>query len=367
MKVHQALIPCLFVVGCLAAPVDRPARGGEGGASVDGGSKRDGGPDPRLDGALIRDAGNDAGNDAAVKDAGDLPADEPDAAVDAAVDAEFDATVDAPRDAAPIDPPRSDAAHPADPPDAAPDIEPRHPIPPAPAAGPAVWFDAVVRERFPHDPTAFTQGLAFVDARIYESTGLRGRSTVRIGRLETGEELRRHALAAQYFGEGLTAVGERLVQVTWQSGAGFVYDRATLAPVDEFAYAGEGWGLAFDGQRLILSDGTARLRFFDPMHFAEIGEVTVRDAGRPVERLNELEFIDGEIFANVWLTDRIARIDPADGRVAAWIDLTGLRPPEAQGGDEVLNGIAWDAAGRRLLVTGKRWPVIYSIRLVRRE
>lgn len=355
MKVHQALLPCLFVAGCLAAPVDRPARGGHGGTSTDGGSKGDGGPHPRLDGALT----GDAASDAAVHGAGDVGDGERDAASHAAGDMAGDA-------AAP-EIPRADAAGPTDPPDATPEIEPRRPIPPAPAAGPAAWFDAVVLERFPHDQTAFTQGLAFVDARIYESTGLRGHSTVRIGRLETGEELRRHALAAQHFGEGLTAVGDRLVQVTWQSGTGFVYDRATLAPVDEFAYAGEGWGLAFDGQRLILSDGTARLRFLDPVSYAEIGEVTVHDAGRPVERLNELEFIDGEVFANVWLTDRIARIDPTDGRVAAWIDLSGLRPPEAQGGDEVLNGIAWDAAGRRLLVTGKRWPVIYSIGLVRRE
>jgi glutamine cyclotransferase len=355
MKVHQALLPWLFVAGCLAAPIDQPERADDDGGPVDGGSKGDGGAGPRLDGALS----GDARRDVAVDGAGDLPEGERDAAGDQAVPA--------PGDAAATDPPRSDAESPADPPDAAPDIEPRHPIPPAPAAGPAVWFDAVVLDRFPHDPTAFTQGLAFVDERIYESTGLRGRSTVRIGRLETGEELRRHALAAQYFGEGLTAVGDRLVQVTWQSGAGFVYDRATLAPVDAFAYAGEGWGLAFDGRRLILSDGSARLRFLDPVSYAEIGEVTVRDAGRPVERLNELEFIDGEVFANVWLTDRIARIDPVDGRVAGWVDLTGLRPPEAQDGDAVLNGIAWDAAGRRLLVTGKRWPVIYSIRLVRRE
>ncbi|MCB9544163.1 MAG: glutaminyl-peptide cyclotransferase [Myxococcales bacterium] len=238
-------------------------------------------------------------------------------------------------------------------------------MPPAPTDGPPAWYDVEILARYPHDPAAFTQGLVYDGGLLYESTGLRGESTVRIVRLETGAVLRRHDLAARYFGEGLARVDDRLVQLTWQSGEGFVYDRATLAPIGGFAYAGEGWGLAFDGARLVMSDGTARLRFLDPDSYAEIGDVTVRDAGRPVERLNELEVIDGEVFANVWFTDRIARIDPRDGRVAGWIDLSAIRPPEVRG-DDVLNGIAWDAAGRRLLVTGKRWPVIYAVRLVPR-
>ncbi|MCB9529932.1 MAG: glutaminyl-peptide cyclotransferase [Myxococcales bacterium] len=238
-------------------------------------------------------------------------------------------------------------------------------MPPAPAAGPPAVYDAVVLDRFPHDPAAFTQGLVYLDGLLYESTGLRGQSTVRIEHLETGEVLQRHALDARYFGEGLAAVDDRLVQVTWQSGAGFVYGRADLAPRGGFAYAGEGWGLAYDGARLILSDGTARLRFLDAVGYGELGSVMVHDGATAVTRLNELELIDGELFANVWLTDRIARIDPHDGRVSGWIELAPLRPAGA-GGDDVLNGIAWDAAGRRLLVTGKRWPVIYAVRLVPR-
>lgn len=235
------------------------------------------------------------------------------------------------------------------------------PIPPSPAAGPPARYGYAVRAQWPHDTDAFTQGLVFRDGLLYESTGLRGRSSVRVGRLGEVEPRSRHALEARYFGEGLAVVGERLVQLTWQSGVGFVYDRATLAPVGEFRYGGEGWGLTYDGARLIMSDGTSRLRFLDPRTFAEVGGVEVRDAGVAVTRLNELEYIDGEVFANVWLTDRIARIDPLDGRVRGWVDLTGLRPV---GAEDVLNGIAWDAVGRRLLVTGKLWPTIFEIALV---
>ncbi len=235
-------------------------------------------------------------------------------------------------------------------------------IPPSPAAGPPALYGYRVRARWPHDTNAFTQGLLYLDGLLYESTGLRGRSSVRVGRLGEVEPLVERDLEARYFGEGLAAVDDRLVMLTWQSGVGFVYDRATLAPRGEFRYGGEGWGLTYDGARLIMSDGTARLRFLDPVTFAEVGSVEVHDEGAPVSRLNELEFIEGEVFANVWLTDRIVRIDPASGRVRGWVDLTGLRPA---GAEDVLNGIAWDAAGERLLVTGKLWPTIFDIRLVR--
>lgn len=338
------LLPWLIAVGCGVDPVpadltpDADARPVDGSTApaLDGGS-----PAPTLDGSTT--PALDRGPIHPTLDHGAPTDATPDQAALADATAEPDAT---PADARP--------------PDAAP-----HPIPPAPADGPPAWYDVEILARFPHDPAAFTQGLVYDDGLLYESTGLRGESTVRIVRLETGAILRRHDLAARYFGEGLARVDDRLVQLTWQSGEGFVYDRATLAPIDRFAYAGEGWGLAFDGARLVMSDGTARLRFLHPDSYAEIGEVTVRDAGRPVDRLNELEVIDGEVFANVWFTDHIARIDPRDGRVAGWIDLSAIRPPEVRG-EDVLNGIAWDAAGRRLLVTGKRWPVIYAVRLVPR-
>lgn len=296
---------------------------------------------------------------------------------DAAVDARAAGASDAGHGGPDHDPPRPDAAPEPDPePDPRPDAEPprpdaggpgierppEHPLPAAPADGPPPTWRVLVLERFPHDPRAFTQGLAMVDGVLYESTGLNGQSSVRIVDLDSGAVQRRHDLAARYFGEGLAPVGDTLVQLTWRAGAAFVYDRASLAPQGEHAYAGEGWGLTFDGRRLILSDGTERLRFFDPATFAELGSVVVLDEGVPVLRLNELEYIDGEVLANVWMTDTILRIDPGTGRVIGRLDLRGLRPPEAAGADDVLNGIAWDAERQRLLVTGKRWPVILSIK-----
>ncbi len=283
-----------------------------------------------------------------------------------------DASADGPGD---VEPPRAadgapplDAAAPdAAPPDAAaidggPDARPAdHPLPAVPADGPAPTWTVEVLERFPHDPRAFTQGLALVDGVLYESTGLNGQSSVRIVDLDSGAVQRRHDLDARFFGEGLAPVGDALIQLTWRSQVAFVYDRATLAPRGERRYVGEGWGLTFDGRWLILSDGTSRLRFFDPGTFAEQGAVAVLDGGRPLQRLNELEFVDGEVLANVWMTDVIVRIDPASGRVIGRLDLSGLRPAEV-GREDVLNGIAWDADRRRLLVTGKRWPYIFSIR-----
>ncbi len=235
------------------------------------------------------------------------------------------------------------------------------------AAGPAARAPVlgyVVERVYPHDRNAFTQGLIWLDGVLYESTGLNGASSVRKVQLETGRVLARHDLNNRYFGEGLTAWGSQLIQLTYRSGLGFVYDRATLRQRQTFRYAGEGWGLTHDGQRLIMSDGTAVLRFLDPLTFRQVYELPVHDGGQPVPKLNELEFIKGEIWANVWGTDRIARIDPQSGRVTAWVDLTGLlSAADRTGMVDVLNGIAWDAQRDRIFVTGKRWPKLYQIRV----
>lgn len=220
----------------------------------------------------------------------------------------------------------------------------------------------VVR-RYPHDPGAFTQGLIVRDGFLFESTGLNGRSSLRQVRLETGEVLREVAVENRYFAEGLTDWGTRLIQLTWVSNIAFVYDVTTLRRTNTFTYDGEGWGLTHDEHRLILSDGSPVLRFLDPASFREIGRLTVRDAGTPLEELNELEFVDGRVLANVWRSDRIAVIDPASGDVVGWIDLAGLLPDRQPLGDDVLNGIAHDAATGRLFVTGKLWPWLFEIRL----
>jgi glutamine cyclotransferase len=218
---------------------------------------------------------------------------------------------------------------------------------------------------FPHDPQAFTQGLAYFDGLLYEGTGLIGRSSIRKVRLENGEVLQIQKIDPQYFGEGIAVVGDRLFSLTWQSGVGFIYDRATFLRTGTFTYRGEGWGLTHDGARLIMSDGTAYLRFLDPATQKEIGRLQVRDGGRPVPNLNELEYVKGEVFANVWQTDRIARISPTTGRVTGWIDLQGLlNPRDAARGVDVLNGIAYDAAADRLFVTGKLWPKLFEIEIV---
>ncbi len=223
----------------------------------------------------------------------------------------------------------------------------------------------VVRS-YPHDRGAFTQGLIFRDGVFYEGTGLNGRSGIRKVKVESGEVLQAKPLAPEYFGEGITDWNKQIVQITWQSEVGFVYDLETFEPTKRWTYTGEGWGLTHDDTRIIMSDGSAQLRFIDPATFKETGRVTVRDASGPVERLNELEYVKGEIFANVWQTDRIARISPKDGRVIGWIDLSGLLAPAERSGTDVLNGIAYDAAGDRLFVTGKLWPRVFEIRLVKK-
>jgi glutamine cyclotransferase len=220
----------------------------------------------------------------------------------------------------------------------------------------------VVRS-FPHDPGAFTQGLVYADGEFFESTGLQGESTLRRVELETGRVLQRRALEGQYFAEGLALVGDALVQLTWQRRTGFVYDRKTFDRRRTFSYKTEGWGLAYDSTGgLVLSDGSDRLFVLDPDTFAVLSTLRVTDAGRPVSQLNELEWIEGEIWANVWQTDRIARINPSSGLVSSWVDLTALWPharrtPQA----DVLNGIAYDPAAKRIFVTGKKWPLVYEI------
>lgn len=230
-------------------------------------------------------------------------------------------------------------------------------------------FGYRVLASYPHDPGAFTQGLVYLDGTLYEGTGSAGvgPSSLRRVDLATGAVQARHDLVNEDFGEGIAVVGDRIIQLTWQSHTGFVYDRATFRPLGTFRYPGEGWGLTYDGRRLIMSDGTDRLRFLDPDTFVETGSVQVRDAGLPVDQLNELEYIDGQVYANVWQTDRIVRIDPATGHVTAVIDLAGLLPPaDRQSGQvDVLNGIAYDADGDRLFVTGKLWPKLYEIKLVK--
>lgn len=223
----------------------------------------------------------------------------------------------------------------------------------------------VVRS-YPHDRSAFTQGIIFRNGVFYEGTGLNGRSTLRKVKPETGEVLQVKPLGPEYFGEGITDWKGSLVQITWKNEIGFVYDMNTFERTKTWPYTGEGWGLTHDDTRIIMSDGTSALRFLDPVTFKETGRITVRDAQGPVEELNELEYVKGEIFANVWRTERIARISPKDGHVTGWIDLSGLLTPAERAGTDVLNGIAYDAAGDRLFVTGKLWPRVIEIKLVPR-
>ncbi len=235
----------------------------------------------------------------------------------------------------------------------------------AQAAIPVYGF--FVKHTYPHDPQAFTQGLSFKDGYLVETTGLNGHSSLRKVELATGKVLHEHALAQEYFGEGSTLVGDRIVSLTWTSQIGFVYDLNSFALKRSFAYKGEGWGLASDAHHVYMSDGTPEIRVLDPGTLAEVRRIRVSADGKPIERLNELEMVDGELYANVWGTDVIARIDPASGNVVGWIDLGGLLPPEQRGtssADAVLNGIAYDGKHHRLFVTGKLWPKLFEIELV---
>jgi glutaminyl-peptide cyclotransferase len=217
---------------------------------------------------------------------------------------------------------------------------------------------------FPHDTSSFTQGLVFADGELFESTGLRGESTLRRVDIPTGKTLQRLDVPAEFFAEGLALVGDELLQLTWQARIGFVYDRRTFKQKRTFPIGTEeGWGIAYDGSsRLVMSDGSDTLTFLDPETMAVTRTLRVQDAGRPVSSLNELEWIEGEIWANVWMTDRIARISPATGAVNAWIDLSTLFPAsQRMPPADVMNGIAYDKATRRIFVTGKKWPRLYQI------
>jgi glutaminyl-peptide cyclotransferase len=217
-----------------------------------------------------------------------------------------------------------------------------------------------VLAEYPHDRSAFTQGLEWHDGRLYESTGLAGRSTVRRVELETGGVEQRVELPVEIFAEGLTRVEHRLIQLSWHNGRAIVWDLSSLQPVSEFRYTGQGWGLCHDGRRLIMSDGSDKLSFRDASTFEKIGEVSVTRQGESLARLNELECVDGEVYANIWPTESIARIDPASGRVTGWIDASGLLAPSERPGADVLNGIA-HLHRDRFLLTGKNWPKLFEV------
>lgn len=227
---------------------------------------------------------------------------------------------------------------------------------------PRFYAYQVVAE-YPHDPTAFTEGLLFNNGFLYESTGLNGRSSLRKVDLTTGRTEKSSLVPNEFFAEGLALWDRKLIQLTYKSHVAFVYEKETFNKIGEFHYDTEGWGLTQDGTNLIMSDGSSNLRFLDPKSFAVVRTLAVTDLGTPVENLNELEYVKGEIFANVWKSNRIARISPRDGKVNGWIDLEGLLPQTEGAKTDVLNGIAYDSEKDRLFVTGKLWPHLYEIKL----
>ena len=237
------------------------------------------------------------------------------------------------------------------------------------AQGAIPIYDFVVKNVYPHDPGAFTQGLFYSKGILYESTGMEGRSSVRKVELKTGKVLMKTDMAAQFFGEGITEVNGDIVSLTWTSQVGFVYDKASLKMKQTFSYPGEGWGLANDGKNVLMSDGTSYVRTLKPGTLEEIKRVQITADGKPLDRLNELEWVDGELYANIWGADVIARIDIDNGKVVGWIDMTGLLKPEWKGSQpvDVLNGIAYDKQQRKLYVTGKLWPKLFEIALVKRK
>jgi glutamine cyclotransferase len=226
-------------------------------------------------------------------------------------------------------------------------------------------YGYTVKATYPHDPQAFTEGLFYQDGVLYESTGLNGQSSIRKVALETGKVLQQRDIPSQYFGEGIAPVGKKIVSLTWNSQVGFVFDIDTFQPTGTFQYQGEGWALTTDGKRLYMSDGTQYIRVLDPDTLQVTRRIRVSADGVNVTQINELEWVEGEILANIWQTDRVARIDPFSGQVRGWIDLKGLDrlAGAAQNTDNVANGIAYDAAKKRLFVTGKRWPKLFEIEL----
>lgn len=235
----------------------------------------------------------------------------------------------------------------------------------AQATHPTPVYGYKVVATFPHSTSSYTEGFFYLNGLFYEGTGLKGQSQLLVEDPATGHVLKHLDIPPQYFGEGIVDFGPNLYEWTWQSHIGWVYDRATLRKLATFTYSGEGWGMTRDATHIITDDGTAIIRFRDPKDFHEVRSITVTDQGAPVTELNELEYIHGEIYANVWHTNRIARISPKDGHVIAWIDLTGLLPDVFHLSDEaVLNGIAYDPQHDRLFVTGKQWPTIFQIKLI---
>lgn len=235
----------------------------------------------------------------------------------------------------------------------------------APPATPELFTARAVAE-YPHDPAAFTQGLLVEDGLLYEGTGQYGQSSIRRVDLTTGKVEQTRPLSALFFGEGIAILDGKLYELTWQNQVGFIYDAKTFEPLGNFRYTGEGWGLTDDGAHLILSDGSSTIRFLDPRTFEVVKSIDVRLAGRPLTQLNELEYIEGEIWANVWHDDHIARISPETGEVVGWIDASSVLPPTQRGPEDVLNGIAYDAAAKKIFVTGKDWPKLFEIEVVRK-
>lgn len=217
---------------------------------------------------------------------------------------------------------------------------------------------------YPHNTDAFTEGLSFDNGKLYEGTGLYGESKLRCVELDTGNITQRYSLPDSYFGEGITVLDDKIIQLTWHENTGFVYTKDSFSLINQFHYPTEGWGITTDGKQLIMSDGTATLHFLDPETFNETGTVEVHDVSGPVREINELEYVKGDVYANVFGQERIAIIDTQTGQVKAWVDVTGLRSPTDSDVNDVLNGIAYDAAGGRLFVTGKRWSQLYEITLV---
>lgn len=234
------------------------------------------------------------------------------------------------------------------------------------ARTPTYTYDIV--QSYPHDPKAFTQGLVWVNDRLFESTGQVGQSNIREVELASGRVIRQKDLAPPHFGEGIVILSEKLFQITWTTGKAFVYTTKDFAPIGEFSYEGEGWGLTTDGTAIVMSNGTSAIVWRDPATFAIQKSITVTDHGTPVSQLNELEWVKGEIWANIWQSEQIARIDPATGNVTGWIDLKGILPAmDRTGTEDVMNGIAYDAARDRLFVTGKLWSKLYEITLRKRS
>jgi glutaminyl-peptide cyclotransferase len=232
-------------------------------------------------------------------------------------------------------------------------------------AAPILGYKVVAK--FPHSTASYTEGFFYLDGLFYEGTGIEGHSALLAIEPQTGRIVQKRDLPPQYFGEGIIDWGPNVYQWTWQTHVGFVYDRFSLRPIRQFTYSGEGWGMTRTAREIITSDGSAILRFRDPVTFQETRHLVVKDGATEVDQLNELEFIKGEIYANIWHSDRIARISPRDGHVIAWIDFSGLLPADQMINQEsVLNGIAYDPKGDRLFVTGKQWPAIFEVKVVPR-